>query len=327
MLLSVVVPTRNRAAKLERALHSLSLQSLPPQQFDVIVVDNGGTDNTAEKFASFQVHFPNWKLARQPLPGPAAARNAGAQLSQAELLLFLDDDVIASPGLLQAHLEAQRQFPGCAVLGKVRNSWTGDESPFHRTLARRHLFHSFEFADPENVPFAHFYSCNLSLPRSALLQLGGFDERFPSAAFEDTDLGYRWASSGRRLVFCPEAGVTHDPSLTCHGFAGKRFAAGQALCLLLAKHPELEETFLPSWWRRLLRSSLGFVAQPLAGLFDRPLPRAFLPALAEFCWFYLEYRFWAGYRQGRAAPAAPQVAPTTPSSSISETAARTGMKS
>jgi GT2 family glycosyltransferase len=327
LLLSVVVPTRNRAAKLERALHSLSLQSLAPQHFGVIVVDNGCTDDTAEKFACYQARFPQWKLVAHAVPGPAAARNRGALLSQADLLLFLDDDVIASPGLLQAHLEAQRQLPGCAVLGKVRNSWTGDESPFHRTLTRRRLFHSFDFPDAQNVPFAHFYSCNLSLPRSALLQLGGFDERFPSAAFEDTDLGYRWAGSGRRLVFCPEAGVTHDPSLTCHGFAGKRFAAGQALCLLLAKHPELEETFVPSRWRRLLRNSLGWMAKPMAGLFDRRLPQPFPATLAGFCWFYLEYRFWAGYRQGRAANGATQVDPATPSSSLSGTAARTGMKS
>lgn len=147
------------------------------------------------------------------------------------------------------------------------------------------------------MPFQHLYTCNASVPRDALLKAGLFDERFVGAAFEDTDLGYRLTRSGCRLIFNSRATVLHDPILSLKSFMQKRFDAGSALHQLLSKHPQLEGTLLPSMWRRVLRSSLGWITSPLAFTFERRVPFAplLLPLLGKACGYHFEYLFWNGY--------------------------------
>ena len=95
MQLGIVIPTRNRAANLERTLQSLLAQTVPLQDFEVVVVDNDSSDATPELLGHFGRRFPNWRCLKQTKPGAAAARNSGIGSCKSQILLFLDDDVIA----------------------------------------------------------------------------------------------------------------------------------------------------------------------------------------------------------------------------------------
>ena len=100
--LSVVLPTRNRSALLARTLESLQGQTLDAAEFEVIVVDNGSTDDTravVERIASSQ---PNVRYAHEAEPGLHNARHAGIEAARSELLLFGDDDIRAFPTWVEA---------------------------------------------------------------------------------------------------------------------------------------------------------------------------------------------------------------------------------
>src|SRR5205807_10454792 len=111
MKLSVVIPTLNRAAKLERTLRSLAAQTVPPDAYEVLVIDNGSSDGTAELLLCYGRNLRYWQGLREAEPGAAAARNRGVLASRGEVVLFLADDVIASADLLQDILTIDAAHP------------------------------------------------------------------------------------------------------------------------------------------------------------------------------------------------------------------------
>jgi GT2 family glycosyltransferase len=306
MDISVVIPTRNRARHLSRTLQALAGQTFPRERFEVLLVDNGSTDATRDVASRFQTAFAHYKLLSEMQPGAARARNFGIRQSAGDLVLFLDDDVIPAPRLLQEHWLAHQRHPESAILGRVTFPWNGTESPFRWVLIHRpEYLQSFRFADSEDVPFNHFYSCNVSLPRRAFSIVGLFDEEFRAYGFEDTDFGYRLVQSGIRIVFNPQAEGIHDFQRSFVQFADNRFQAGQSFRRLLQKYPELK-----TWsarqgnpFRRALARALGFLATPLVPLFDSlrlaPL-RPLLPVLGRACACHLQYRFWQGFASAHA---------------------------
>lgn len=302
MDISVVIPTRNRAQKLRRTLDGLCAQSLPSVAFEVLVVDNGSSDDTRAAVAGYLDKAANWKYLRESKPGAAAARNSGIRASQGEIVLFLDDDVVPDPQLVEEHAKGHRE-QDAVVLGSVRFPWEGTGTAFHRTLSQHpELLQSFRFPDPANVPFQHFYTCNLSLPRSFLSRSGDFDEDFQGSGFEDTELGYRITRAGFRMVFNIRASALHDCWQSFPEFVEKQRRNGRELCCLLKKHPELRDVFLPAAasQRRRLAALAGGAASVLVPCFERPagsLSFLVLPVLARFCWLNLQYRFWAGLRE------------------------------
>lgn len=304
--LSIVIPTRDRADRLRRTLEALATQSVPTSAFEVLVVDNESRDHTRQVALSYQGRLPRFRLLSQTRPGAAAARNAGIEASQGEFVLFLDDDVIPDPVLLEEHLHTHERNPGVAVLGLVRFLWTGRESPFHWLLTHRpELLQSFRFPDPSNVPFLHFYTCNVSVPRILFDRAGLFDEAFSGYGFEDTEFGYRIVRSGHRLLFNPRAAALHDFQRPFKQFASDRYRAGQALHRLFQKHPDLESVLRPrnKAWRCRVASWIGLLATPLAPFFDRPVrgPSLLLPVLGRCCGFHLEHLFWTGFAGARCA--------------------------
>ncbi len=118
--ISVVIPTFNRLARLQRVLEALSRQTLDERQFEVVVVSDGCTDGTDEYLASTTplsvVH------GRQDNAGPGAARNHGVRLAGGRLILFLDDDVIATPTLVERHLQAHGDSTSTVVIGPMLNA-------------------------------------------------------------------------------------------------------------------------------------------------------------------------------------------------------------
>jgi glycosyltransferase involved in cell wall biosynthesis len=194
---SVVVATRDRAAMLEALLDSLALQSFDSSRFEVIVVDDGSTDQTPELLHGMAKRVGyKLRVLRSPGNGPAAARNRGWPEASAPFVAFTDDDCIATPDWLTELVEAARNGHESIVQGRTELA-PGDDAkvgPFSRIL---------EILEPGG----YFATCNILYPRDLLERLGGFDEAFMTG--EDTDLGWRAQEAGASYQFVPEAVINH----------------------------------------------------------------------------------------------------------------------
>lgn len=193
MRISAVIATKDRAAYLDRALHSFSKQIGAPL-FEVVVVDNGSSDATphvvehARDAYSYEITY-----VYEERPNRGAARNRGIAQAQGELVLFCDDDVYAPPGFLAAH-DAAHVNRHLVVNGPILNVPSYDERP------------KPAFA---NYSRAFFCTCNVSVPRAALEAVGGFDEQFHLYGWEDTELGVRLRERGMHAKFDWDAYIWH----------------------------------------------------------------------------------------------------------------------
>jgi glycosyltransferase involved in cell wall biosynthesis len=196
---SVVIPTHNRSGPLQSALAGLRAQTLPREQFEVVVVDDASTDDTPSVLEQAEAAGDvDIALRREVSGGPGGARNAGWRQARGEVIAFLDDDCRPTPEWLERGLEVHEQHPEAFIQGRV-------------------------LKDPEHMdrlsPFAHFFevhgydqgfpTANIFYPRTLLDRLGGFDETFRRAAGEDTDLGWRALEAGAQAIFATDALVYH----------------------------------------------------------------------------------------------------------------------
>jgi glycosyltransferase involved in cell wall biosynthesis len=203
--LSVVVPVRNGGRDFGRCLQRLRSSSLA--DFELIVVDDGSTDDSAETATQAGA-----TLLRLPKPrGPAAARNLGAQAAGSQLIFFLDADVaVHRDTLARALVRFEREPSLSALFGSY------DDQPAARGLVSqyRNLLHHFvhqqgAFLDEIRPAHTFWTGCG-AIRRSVFLEYGGFDPRlYPRPAIEDIELGYRLTRTGHRIVLARDVLATH----------------------------------------------------------------------------------------------------------------------
>jgi glycosyltransferase involved in cell wall biosynthesis len=251
---SVVVPTRNRPYRLERLLAGLRAQTVPAEQYEVIIVADGVDEPTRGVLAAEQAGGAlQLRVVTHATPrGPAAARNAGWLLARAPLVAFTDDDCVPAPGWLAAALDAS---PANAVLqGRTKPdaSELGVEGVLSRTVSVDRLGPQYE-------------TCNIFYPRALLEVLGGFDERFGLApGGEDTDLAWRAIEAGWPTVLVPGALVFH--AVERLGVRGTLRVAARwsATMRVFAEHPQTRSMlyrriFWNVWHYLLWRSLLALL--------------------------------------------------------------------
>lgn len=271
--ISVVIPTFNRIDVLPEVLGALAGQEGAPS-FEVVVVDDGSSDGTAEFLRQLRAPYP-LAVLRQENAGPALARNRGVAAASGGRVAFLGDDTVPSKGWIAEHHAAAARRRGEKLLGVLGyTDWHPRMSvdPFLRYINEYGLQFGYALiADRENVPFNFLYTSNLSLPREALLA-DPFDLRFPYAAWEDTELGYRLQRKGLRLVYEPAARALHDHPTRLRRFMARQEKAGYSAAVFYELHPELGG-FLglspqgppppPPAWRQALLESLASLLQYL----------------------------------------------------------------
>lgn len=272
MDISIVIPTYRRPALLARCLESLAAQSAPPSSYEVVVVDDGSGDSTPEVLRAAESAGGGrliWE-SRPANQGPAAARNRGAERAQGRWVLFLDDDMVAPPGLVAEHLRwLDAGDDRLGVVGLVEWWPRLRVTPFMRWLDAGDV--QFDFASmtegPVEPPWKAFYTCNVSLGRRMLLDAGGFDERFPYPAYEDTELALRMSGRGFHLDYRPSALAWHARPITLGDFRLRMVKVGEAAMVLrriqpeLAAHVDIEGPRARGWRRPARRAAL--VAGPL----------------------------------------------------------------
>jgi glycosyltransferase involved in cell wall biosynthesis len=238
-LISVIIPTCNRRDILKRSLHALNNQIKDGRPFEVIVVDDGSQDGTADYLKRASFSFP-FKYCVRKHKGPAAARNAGLKIAAGVTALFLNDDCLAAPDLLFQHRKYRQAFEDCAVLGQIKWSSEIPLTPTIKELLRVFYFPYYKISDPQNVSFNYFITGNLSVPIKKVMQAGGFDEDFTDAAFEDIELGYRLQRMGMRICYNPQALAFHFHQINYAQFCDRQQRVAYWLAFFVKKHPELK---------------------------------------------------------------------------------------
>jgi glycosyltransferase involved in cell wall biosynthesis len=208
--LSVLIASHNRRDLLRRCLESLSRQTQDPATFEVIVADDGSSDGTAEMAEAFGAPF-RLRVLRLEKGGKSAALNAAIEVAAGSACVFLDDDVVSSPELVAAHLEAHSR-PGVLGIGAIDQQPPDADDWYAHAFARAWKEHGEELAG-RPARWSDCYGANFSAPRSALREIGGMTVDLDVA--EDFDVALRLWDQGCTPVYLPRAHVVHDDQKGC----------------------------------------------------------------------------------------------------------------
>jgi GT2 family glycosyltransferase len=282
--ISAIVPVRNGAQSLPALLRSLQAQTLPRERFEVIVVDNGSTDGTAEIAASYDT-----RVIEEPVANRSRARNRGAAAARSRLYAFTDADCVADPRWLEELLLNAERAP--LLAGDVRLGVSDQPNAVERYEA---LWRFGQESWVEHQGWAA--TANLLVHAEVFEAIGGFDPAWRHIG-EDVDFCFRARSAGFTLAYCAEAIVEHQaeqelrPLLArCyrHGYsvnqafyrlgAGARTWRDPAPALrgdrVLRDIGHSPDSFDPAEWRRMARLGRAAYAARIAGSVWAELVRA-----------------------------------------------------
>jgi glycosyltransferase involved in cell wall biosynthesis len=206
----------------------------------VVVADDESSDLTTDFCRAFSAPFV-LRYFRQRNAGPGAARRLGVKEARGEFILLFNDDTIASSGLLAEHLRVLEQCAHgrYAVLGDFRYPPAASRRALTYFLATNPFFFpQMNMEAGTQSKNAYFIASNLSVRRSAILEVGSFDPRFRVA--EDTELGVRLRRGGYDVIYDPLAWAWHDHlQFTTHDLVRRARVYAEAEYQLLRKHPSL----------------------------------------------------------------------------------------
>lgn len=221
--ISVIIPTRNRVDLLKPTLESIVSQNFPQENFEVIVVDNGSTDNTEVLCKNYYREFKNFTYLYEPTPGLHVGRNLGLKTAKGELLVYADDDIKAFPNWLEGIFESFKEAEVAAVGGKNlplyeapppdweeylwENNKLGKINPYYSVL---------DFGDKTVEISPYFiFGCNFSIRKNILLEIGGFHpDGMPSNLIKyrgdgETAVAQAIIRKKFKSIYNPKASVYH----------------------------------------------------------------------------------------------------------------------
>jgi len=239
--IGIVIPTHNRCAALLECLKHLEKQTF--SDFEVVIIDDGSTDDTSQRIDDYKARTSlEIRYVKQENGGPAKARNKGADLLDSRICLFMGDDIFASPTLVELHLRAHEDHPDttfCA-LGLTRWNTSGQKvTRFMRWLDEGNVQFAYPLLLAGTKPdWCHFYTSNLSV-KTELVKMFPFNERFPYAAMEDSELAYRIKRrSSLEIQFIPEALADHLHPTTFRQACRRMLRIGYSCSLFYELWPE-----------------------------------------------------------------------------------------
>ena len=196
MKVTVQICSMNRKAILERALRALFEQTYDKNDFEIIVVDDGSTDGTSDMVNELIKESPcKLRLITQEHAGLATGRNRAIKIAEGDIVIFIDDDIIAVPNFIAEHVKSHDKHPKCVVMG-----WVNHTPNLERRVPK------FCMAD---ISTSFFWTSNVSVERKYLIEAGMFDEDFKEYGWEDLELGRRLKKLGLKRIFNFKAIVFH----------------------------------------------------------------------------------------------------------------------
>lgn len=272
---SVIVPTRNRATILLESLQTIARQSYPAEDYEVVVIDDGSTDETAERI---HAHYYPFRLVYERLEPverfcPARPRNRGLSLASGDVAILLDVDMLCSSQLVSQHVAAHQDDDNPRAVIGYTYGFPGDPAdrtpevmkppPAHLVLellpdllekdeqhwgdSREQIYASSNDLADYPMPWQVFWTNNVSVPRRLALDVGGFDEEFVGWGIEDVEFAYRLFQRGTSFTLSRNAWGVHYPHANDH--QDRRPAEMDLNCRrLIRKHPNLQlEVSIWAW--------------------------------------------------------------------------------
>jgi glycosyltransferase involved in cell wall biosynthesis len=240
--LSAVLCTFNRAEFLSRVLESIVGQTLDPSDFELIVIDDGSSDDTRQVVEAFGRRLP-LRYAYQANAGLASAKNHGIYCSRAPLLLFLDDDDVCGSMLFEEHLKTHRKYleDHFAVLGYTALDKTLAQKPLlhYVTEVGCYLFSYPNLKDGDVLDYTYFWGGRSSCKRKFLIEHGVFNPVFRFGC-EDIELGYRLSKYNLKVVYNARAVNTMVRDISFDAFCGRLTRQGESQFVFSQLHPDTE---------------------------------------------------------------------------------------
>jgi glycosyltransferase involved in cell wall biosynthesis len=238
--ISVIIPIYNGGATLFQVLRGFERQTFPRSDFEVVAVDDYSTDDTWQQLQAFasETALP-LKLVRQTQSsGISATRNLGAMQAHGNLLLFVDQDCLPAPDLIERHVLAHaNHVDPIAVGGKIiwSTEFAGTEAvEFYKQI----YFPVWEGINKDSAPFYYFITSNASVSREGLLDVGAFDSEFRHL-YADVIGGWRLQQEGYRIILDESAVVYTHRDLTLNEAIERYREMGREMALVVRKYPEL----------------------------------------------------------------------------------------
>jgi glycosyltransferase involved in cell wall biosynthesis len=226
-MVSVVICAYNAERTMLPCMESLRRLKYP--NYEVVIVDDGSRDRTAE----IAMGFPEFRLIRQPNKGLSVARNVGLFAARGDIIAYTDSDCVVDPDWLTLMVRAMVEggFDGCGG----PNYAPHEEGRVEGCVAAApgapcHVLVADDRAE-------HLAGCNMVFTKAALLAVGGFDAQFTSAG-DDVDICWRILDAGFTLGYCPAAFVWHFRRNTVKAYYGQQRGYGRAEAALYLKYPE-----------------------------------------------------------------------------------------
>ncbi|MEG4998738.1 glycosyltransferase family 2 protein [Microcoleus sp. B4-D4] len=242
---SIILITHNRSSSLRRALDALQSQTYPMDLIEVRVVVDSCIDDTLTMLQDYKAPFKMHTIEAN-CRSVGMSRNIGAAEATGQLLLFLDDDIEATPCLVENHGRVHRERPGCAAIGpyppklqsrtnffdvEVRTWW---EEKFYQMSKPTHRY-----------TYQDLLCGNLSIDTKLFAGTGGFDSAFgPGTAYEDYEFALRLLKANVPFAVAPDAvgyHYEHETNNLDRSF-GRARAEGRSDVLIGQRHPEMKPT-------------------------------------------------------------------------------------
>ncbi|MBN1879986.1 exopolysaccharide biosynthesis polyprenyl glycosylphosphotransferase [bacterium] len=273
--ISVIVPAYNAEARIGECLKALNNQTLSRDSYEIIVVNDGSTDNTGGIAKDAGVI-----VIDQTNQGPAIARNEGVKRAGGDIVVFTDSDCIADPDFLA---EMTRPFSDSSVMG-VKGAYRTHQTRIWARFAQVEFMERYaKLSRSDSIDFVDSYAA--AFKRLVFCQVGGFDAHFPVANNEDVDLSYKIARLGHKMVFNPDAIVYHTHPDSLKVYLKLKFSRAYWRMLVYRKFPEkiVSDSYTPQSLKLQIMGAGLLIAGLIGGIVSKPL----LLATPWFLLFYL----------------------------------------
>lgn len=275
MQISVIIPTFNRPEILGECLDRLVNQNFVKSEYEIIVVNDGGSINARQIVDDITKKTPvKIKYFYQRNLGQGVARNKGLDNAEGNIVLLINDDILPTSNLLSEHVKFHRQHvkENEAVLGLILMDPRIERTPFVEFMNNGSLIFgkfgghltAYEKLSGKKTADYNFFYANLSFKRSFLKDMR-FDEHFQEYGWEDIEFGYRLTKDKNLIIYYnPKALAYHFHPLEESSLEPRMKLIGSSLHVIHSKYPELKK--YPSFMKRAIFDLLG--SKPVIVTFD-----------------------------------------------------------
>ena len=290
--ISVQICSYNRWNLLKRSLEALFAQNLPKDEYEIVFVNDGSTDDTLTMAEELAKTAPcRLKVLTKANDGLSRARNLGIRNCEGAIILFMDDDTFADPALLTEHLAVHAAHPRAVVIG-----WVNHIEELDRPGPRKYVMADYSRS--------FFWTSNVSVRKKFVDEVGGFDEEFREYGWEDMELGYRLKNMGLERLTCDKAIVSHykppKQKKDLPGMLRQAESSARSALIYVRKRPSIRARLATGI--TYSRMGLDLLFRPLRPLFQSGVDNAPDGPLRGWAWLcarmLCSFRFFDVVRTG-----------------------------